>query len=419
MGMKDLVDESTARGAEARRETGGLILSEEQLDGMLSEVRRSASAAPPPTDEGAAGSSFTLAIDRLAQMAVDSGRGQPGEMTLSLNDLTQMLRKAHSSAISAQKRRDLHERTPQGARRIRQRAELDMRLDANLLANLARWVGFHKRTLGTRTLRSLVETYAMTGHLSPTAAKVLVRAEAFTFLPDESSYHDAPDDHLAIALQSLHGIIYGAGILPAEPPDPFEVAHALRWTDHEADEGEDAKAAVSAGQDLKKGAVTAGTKLPREYERALSALRQAFAQPGSSEGSVTVLDPDAGVKDDAPPAQSTPRSTSHPTDLTDEEWERIRPIVPATKAGGRPQKYDRREIVNAILFQAKTNCPWRSLPPGLPPWKIAHHYYRTWTNKGVWDPISEALGLTDAVDGERGGRAAGGAPDELVEAGAR
>ena len=112
-----------------------------------------------------------------------------------------------------------------------------------------------------------------------------------------------------------------------------------------------------------------------------------------------------------------PQESSHPSDLTDDEWERIRPLVPVTKAGGRPGKYGKREIVNAILYHLKTDCPWRGLPSDLPPWKIAHHYYRTWTGEGVWGPIGEALGLTETAAETRGDHASGASPEQPVEAG--
>lgn len=390
---------------------GGLKLSSEQLDGLIGEARRSAASNQPVAGKD----SPDLEIDRLAKMAANSVADHPGEKTLSLNDLTQMLRQAHEEVLSVRKRGpNVALRRPL---RIYQ-GSTPAQLDVNLLANLARWVGYHKSTFGTQILRELVEIYAMTGHLSPTVASVLVRVEAFSFLPDESHYHEVSDDDLAIALLSLHGIVYGAGVLPAEPPDPAAVARDLKWTVREEDStpeedaAEKSETVPSSGEE--SPAAEAKPKMPRDYERALSALREAFARPASDESPSVSPEPEAEVE--SGPAQATaevaPAEPAHPSDLTDDEWERIRPLVPVTKSGGRPGKYDKREIVNAILFHLKTGRPWRGLPSDLPPWKIAHHYYRTWTGDGVWDPISETLGLTDAAAAPRSERPAVSASEQ-------
>src|SRR6266540_3174749 len=82
------------------------------------------------------------------------------------------------------------------------------------------------------------------------------------------------------------------------------------------------------------------------------------------------------------------------TDLTEAEWQRIEPWVPAAKPGGRPAKYNRREIVNAILYLLRSGCSWRLLPPDLPPWRIVFYYFWSWRKAGVW------ARLQDILDGE-------------------
>jgi putative transposase len=49
----------------------------------------------------------------------------------------------------------------------------------------------------------------------------------------------------------------------------------------------------------------------------------------------------------------------YPSDLTDPQWDAIKDLVPAPKPGGRPARYLRREIVNALLYLARTGCQWR------------------------------------------------------------
>ena len=81
----------------------------------------------------------------------------------------------------------------------------------------------------------------------------------------------------------------------------------------------------------------------------------------------------------------------YPTDLTDAQWQRIAPYVPRPKPGGRPAQYTRREVVNAILYQARNGCTWRALPHDLPPYRIVFHYFRAWQADGTWDRIHDAL----------------------------
>ncbi len=79
------------------------------------------------------------------------------------------------------------------------------------------------------------------------------------------------------------------------------------------------------------------------------------------------------------------------TDLTDAEWQRLEPLVPAPKPGGRPVKYPRREIVNAILYVLRSGCAWRSLPHDFPPWRIVFSSFWSWRKAGIWEWIHDTL----------------------------
>lgn len=81
----------------------------------------------------------------------------------------------------------------------------------------------------------------------------------------------------------------------------------------------------------------------------------------------------------------------YPTDLSDAEWHRLAPLVPKPKAGGRPPKYPRREILNAILYLVRAGCTWRLLPHEFPSWRIVYHYFRLWRLQGVWQRIHHRL----------------------------
>jgi transposase len=58
---------------------------------------------------------------------------------------------------------------------------------------------------------------------------------------------------------------------------------------------------------------------------------------------------------------------NYPSDLSDGEWARLECYIPAAKAGGRPAKYERREIVNGILYVLRAGGSWRMLPHDFPP----------------------------------------------------
>jgi hypothetical protein len=56
------------------------------------------------------------------------------------------------------------------------------------------------------------------------------------------------------------------------------------------------------------------------------------------------------------------KTKRYPTDLTDEEWARIKPLLPGRSKRGRPREVDLREIMNAIRYLVRTGCGWRMLP---------------------------------------------------------
>ena len=56
----------------------------------------------------------------------------------------------------------------------------------------------------------------------------------------------------------------------------------------------------------------------------------------------------------------------YPTDLTDKQWSHIEPLIPPAKEGGRPRTTDIREILNAVIYVAKSGCDWRMLPHDFP-----------------------------------------------------
>jgi putative transposase len=87
--------------------------------------------------------------------------------------------------------------------------------------------------------------------------------------------------------------------------------------------------------------------------------------------------------------------TCYPTDLSDEEWNEIKSLVPAAKSGkgkrGRPIENDRRSLVNAIFYLVRSGCAWRLLPSDFPPWQTTYGYYRRWSQDWTWTFIHDKL----------------------------
>jgi len=93
----------------------------------------------------------------------------------------------------------------------------------------------------------------------------------------------------------------------------------------------------------------------------------------------------------------------YPSDLSDEQWTILRSVVPKAKGGrtGRPGKYPRREIWNAIFYQAKTGCQWRYLPHDLPPWEDVWDHFRRWRDGGILAAVHDALRVKVRVEAGR------------------
>jgi transposase len=86
---------------------------------------------------------------------------------------------------------------------------------------------------------------------------------------------------------------------------------------------------------------------------------------------------------------------TYPSDLRDEEWALLDPLIPRARKAGRPEKYPKRAILNAIFYLVRSGCAWRMLPSDLPPWKLVWHYFAHWKQQGVWAQLNDAL--RDAV----------------------
>src|ERR1044071_5181667 len=88
------------------------------------------------------------------------------------------------------------------------------------------------------------------------------------------------------------------------------------------------------------------------------------------------------------------RPKDYPKNLTDEEWDQIKGLVPAPKSGkgrrGRPA-LERRGLVDGILAPVRCGCAWRLLPGDFPPWQTIYGYFRRWSQDWTWRFVHDTL----------------------------
>ncbi len=79
------------------------------------------------------------------------------------------------------------------------------------------------------------------------------------------------------------------------------------------------------------------------------------------------------------------------SDLTDEEWKIVEPLLPAGKFGGRPRTTNIREVLNAVFYLLRTGCAWRLLPHDFPPAGTVYDYFRAWSRDGTLQRVHDIL----------------------------
>ena len=499
------------RGQPAGNGKGGLVLTQSELQTMVSEARTGArrpAGAGGRNGDGPVGLSLEGLAQSLRKARQGSGQGteEPvdGSMTMSLSDLARMMRDARNGrtqrvetsspkAASPSEISNPWSRGTGPTKGSRQRATTAStqsspsvttsigqsqkpavetkrihgsgnggeKLDVNLLANLIRWAGAAKLRLGGSNLQALLEVYKLTGHLSGAIQKTIwqVAGMDVVFSPHAGVRPACTHDDLMDVLLQLHGIVYGAGSAPAVPavdfdlsetplPDFEEMVEEIpsggaaegrpeyatpdnSQTGRATEHGETQHVVRHSYEVAPSAAGDAGTAEAVNTPGTMVSIRDILEDLGLAgaetrsrggavhdDASVTPVVNGEGARhtsgfngvqqghdfNPAPRREAVPSGRVHPSDVSDEEWRRVAPVIPPPKSGGRPCKYDRREILNGILYQTRMGCSWRSLPSDLPPWKIVHHYYRTWRDVGAWGLINEALqtmeteGLTGTAD---------------------
>ena len=84
------------------------------------------------------------------------------------------------------------------------------------------------------------------------------------------------------------------------------------------------------------------------------------------------------------------RSHKYPSDVTDEQWALIEPLIPVYP-GGRPRTTPLRDVVDAIFYLLRTGCQWRYLPKDFPPKSTVWRYFDEWRSNGTLEDIHDTL----------------------------
>ena len=95
----------------------------------------------------------------------------------------------------------------------------------------------------------------------------------------------------------------------------------------------------------------------------------------------------ARYQDRTPPPE-LPHRAAYPSDLTDEQWAIIEPLLPPPK---RTLTIPRREMLNAIAYVLRTGCQWRQIPHDFPKWNTVYRTHARWAKSGDWERIQQAL----------------------------
>ncbi|MEV4676002.1 transposase [Actinomadura sp. NPDC049382] len=88
--------------------------------------------------------------------------------------------------------------------------------------------------------------------------------------------------------------------------------------------------------------------------------------------------------------KQAPSAAASEHDLSDEQWERISPLLPDDASRG-PRWADHRTVIDGIRFRERTQIPWRQLPDRYGHWRTVYGRFRLWTRDGTWQRITTAL----------------------------
>jgi len=102
-------------------------------------------------------------------------------------------------------------------------------------------------------------------------------------------------------------------------------------------------------------------------------------------------------------AKIAKKTKRYPSDLTDEEWEQIAPLMPKPGHRGRPREVEFREVINAVRYLVRSGCGWRMLPSHFGHWRTVYGWFRELARRFLFQTIHDVALM---LDRERAGREA-------------
>ena len=97
-----------------------------------------------------------------------------------------------------------------------------------------------------------------------------------------------------------------------------------------------------------------------------------------------------------------PRTRPYPSDLTDEEWALLEPLLASSEKRGRPPQWPVRRVADAVFYLLRSGCAWRMLPREFPPWQTVYYYFYKWRRDGrlrrAHDRLREEVRVAEGRD---------------------
>lgn len=91
------------------------------------------------------------------------------------------------------------------------------------------------------------------------------------------------------------------------------------------------------------------------------------------------------------PTVTNPQRKTYPSDLSDSEWNLIKPLLPQPKPLGHPIEVDFREILNGVFYVQRSGCQWEMMPHDLPPYTTVYKYFQKWQRRGLWQQMHHKI----------------------------
>ena len=94
---------------------------------------------------------------------------------------------------------------------------------------------------------------------------------------------------------------------------------------------------------------------------------------------------------------STTRTSTYPSDVTDEQWEFLLPYLTLMTEAAPQRQYSLRDLFNAVRYIVRTGIQWRYLPHDFPPWSAVYQQARRWLHAGVFETIAHDLRIIERI----------------------